>query len=60
MTNTRPAECPACGHDRLRRRPIEESVFVASGSRPVEEWVCGLCRYEWSTPIRELRATYTS
>lgn len=50
MPSSRPTECPACGHERLRRRGREESLFSTSDSR--EQWVCGLCNYAWTPPAR--------
>lgn len=58
MLTHRPTECPECGHDRLRRRDPEETLFTSPSDGSVEEWICGLCRYEWSVQVRKVRSIF--
>jgi hypothetical protein len=47
-----PSECPACGHDRPRRRlAIPRALSVLEVSLK-EAWLCGLCGFEWAAPSR--------
>lgn len=47
MPANRPVECPACGHEHLRRRSQVEPATESFWSKRADEWICGLCRYEW-------------
>jgi predicted Zn-ribbon and HTH transcriptional regulator len=46
----RPAECPACGYEKPRRRMSVSRTGQLFESSPQEMWRCGLCAYEWLQP----------
>lgn len=47
MRPTRPSECPACGHDGIRRSPPPLQGRRARAEHE-ETWVCRLCAYTWT------------
>lgn len=49
MRDFQPVECPACGHERLRRHPRRLGASSRS-QRPEEQWSCSLCAYTWTLP----------
>ena len=49
MPAKRPVECPACGHEYLHRRSRSDQIADGFAAQRPDEWVCGLCRYEWDT-----------
>lgn len=55
MDVVRPFECPACGHDRIQRRPQELYTQTGQLRMRLTRWECGLCEYQWSSPRRAVR-----
>jgi transposase-like protein len=51
MLQSRPLECPACGHERIARRPMRRRTETVSRSTGVVDWNCQLCGYWWSYPM---------
>ena len=50
MAPTRPSECPACGHEGIRRAgPALERI--SGGGVHTEAWNCRLCDYRWTRPL---------
>lgn len=54
MPPTRPSECPACGHEGIRRSPPPLRDRHAGAVRE-ETWVCRLCAYAWTRPAPPAR-----
>lgn len=50
MPPARPLECPACGHERIARRPPRLQSEVRPPRTGITEWICQLCSYTWSRP----------
>lgn len=55
MSYLRPPECPACGHERIARRPQPRRTETGALRVTIAEWTCQLCDYAWSYPIRARR-----
>lgn len=51
MVHQRPLECPACGHERIARRPVTRRTETHVLRVKASEWWCQLCAYSWSYPI---------
>lgn len=49
MPPTRPSECPACGHEGIRRAAPPSQARVDRDTRE-ESWTCRLCAYIWTRP----------
>ena len=50
MATTRPAECPACGHEGITRAsPPDDRVMRGTRGGPAR-WTCRLCAYSWTSP----------
>lgn len=54
MQVVRPTECPACGHERVVRRPHELHTETGKLRVKLMKWGCGLCGYQWSRPARRM------
>ncbi len=50
MTQPRPAECPACGHERIALRSQRLETEPLTLRAETTEWICQLCRYTWTRP----------
>lgn len=50
MPPARPLECPACGHERIARRPQRLQSETRALRVEITEWICQLCDYTWSLP----------
>jgi RNase P subunit RPR2 len=51
MATSRPLECPACGHERITRRPIRRRVESVGMRADYTDWSCELCAYAWKFPM---------
>ena len=58
MAFSRPLECPACGHERIIRRPGRKVNHPSAARSGGSEWSCQLCAYEWSHPIAPRRERF--
>jgi len=51
MATLRPLECPACGHERITRRPLRRRVEPVRLRTDHSDWCCELCAYAWKFPM---------